>query len=197
MELADISNFLGITNIKKEKPRATVAQTQTVSTTESLGEKITLYAWEAISRPQKTLDKKMVKTLIIIAVVISMIFILMQEFLLVVLIASIVFMSYIIRATPAENLKYELNTHGVSYAGILYYWYDLSRFFFKSTAGSEILCVDTKSGIPGRLYLTLNPGDREKVKEIAQKYINFLEVEPKTFVDKAYDSALDKISFEK
>ena len=139
----------------------------------------------------------MVKTLIIIAVVISMIFILMQEFLLVVLIASIVFMSYIIRATPAENLKYELNTHGVSYAGTLYYWYDLSRFFFKSTAGSEILCVDTKSGIPGRLYLTLNPGDREKVKEIAQKYINFLEVEPKTFVDKAYDSVLDKISFEK
>ena len=197
MELSDISNFLGITNIKKEKPRVTVVQTQSVSPTESLGEKITLYAWEAISRPQKTLDKKMVKTLIIIAVVISMIFILMQEFLLVVLIASIIFISYIIRATPAENLKYELNTHGVSYAGTLYYWYDLSRFFFKNTAGAEVLCIDTKSGIPGRLYLTIIAGDREKIREIIKKYLNFLEVEPKTFVDKAYGSVLDKISFEK
>ena len=197
MELADITNFLGMTNIKKEKSRVAIAQTQAVSPREALGEKISLYAWEAISRPQKALDKKMIRTLIIIAVIFSLIFILMQEFLLVVLIASIIFMSYIIRATPAESLRYELNTHGVSYAGTLYYWYDLSRFFFKNTAGAEVLCVDTISGIPGRLYLTLNPGDREKVKEITEKYLNFLELEPKTFVDKAYDSVLDKISFEK
>ena len=63
-----------------------------------------------------------------------------------------------------------------------------------NTDGIDILCVDTTDRLPGRLFLLLNAGDMEKVKELVGKYLTFLPEAPKTFADKVYEAAADKIS---
>ena len=78
----------------------------------------------------------------------------------------------------------------------MYYWNKLRRFFFLQRENTEVLAIDTTIGFPGRIYLSFNPEDKEKIKEILEKYTHYLESEPRTFFDDAYDTVVSKISLE-
>jgi hypothetical protein len=122
----------------------------------------------------------------------------MQEFLLIVVIASAGFLYYMLSKSPAKEVKHEVSNHGLMYAGEnFYYWYELKQFFFKSDVGGTILCVDTVEKLPGRIFLNINPVDKDKLKEIFSKRLVFLEEEPKNFVDKMYGSAISKFALDK
>lgn len=197
MQIKDITSFIGLTR-KKETP----VPTDTISVPQidpkSYGEKLVEHTWTAPNRIVKEMSPKSAKTLIVIAVSVSLLFALMQEFLLIVVIASAGFLYYMLSKSPATEVKHEVSNHGVWYAGEqFYYWHELKQFFFKSDGGGTVLCVDTIEKLPGRLFLNIDPADKDKLKEIFSKRLVFLEEEPKGFVDKMYGSAISKFSLDK
>ncbi|MFA5776446.1 MAG: hypothetical protein WC988_02740 [Patescibacteria group bacterium] len=197
MQIKDLTSFIGLT---RKKEAHTPADTTISSRTDpkSYGEKFIEHSWLAPNRVVKEISQKSAKTLIVLAVSVSLLFALMQEFLLIIVIASAGFLYYMLSKSPATEVKHEVSNHGLFYAGEqFYYWHELKQFFFKNDSGRTVLCVDTIEKLPGRLFLNLDPSDKDRLKEIFSKRLVFLEEEPKGFVDKMYGSAISKFALDK
>jgi len=197
MQIRDITSFVGLTKRKAEPIESAQDQLKEVNPA-MYGEKIIELAWTIPNRVVKKMSQKSAKTLIVIAISISLLFALMQEFLLIVVIASAGFLYYMLSQSAAAEVEHEVSTHGVWYAKEhFYYWYELKQFFFKEDGGSVLLCVDTVEKLPGRIFLNINPADKEKLKEIFSKRIVLLEEEPKGTIDKMYGSVISKFALDK
>jgi hypothetical protein len=197
MQIRDVTSFMGFTR-KKEAPLPSDVSSVPQIDPKSYGEKLIELTWSAPNRIVKEMSQKGAKTIIVIAVSVSLLFALMQEFWLIVVIASAGFLYYMLSKSPATDVRHEISNHGVLYAGEqFYYWHELKQFFFKHDSGGTLLCVDTIEKLPGRLFLNINPEDKEKLKEIFSKRLVFLEEEPRGFVDKMYGSAISKFALDK
>lgn len=190
MQITDITNFLGITNTKSKEPEPSA---KPVFDPEKEGERKVLHRWETYSRTQKKIDKKLLKTLLVISVVVFLLLIVVKEFWLILVVVSILFLYYMLTVTSPDRVTHEILNHGVIFAGEYYSWVDLKNYFFAVRDSTEVLCINTVEPLPGRLYFLVNPGEKEKVKEIVGRYLPFLEEEPKTFIDKMYDSASKRL----
>jgi len=191
MQIADITNFLGLTDTKSKEPNPAA---NPVFDPEKMGEKETLYSWEAPLRtPLKGFGGHLKKNLLIIAIVTGLFLLLIGEYFVILVVASVVFVGYILTATPSENVKYEITSHGVNYVGQFYYWNDLGNFFLTQDNGVSVLNIDVRNQIPARLFLTLKEGDEEEIKEICNKYLPYLEEKPESFMDKTYKKITDKL----
>jgi hypothetical protein len=196
MNYKDITSFVGLTK-KQAEPIETDTVVPVVDP-KSYGEKLIELTWKSPTRTVSQLPEKTVRTLIVVAVAISLIFALMQEFMPIAVIACAGFLAYMLSKSPAEEVEHQVSTHGLLYAGEqFYYWHELKHFFFKNEPNSNIMCVDTIQRLPGRIFMGINEGDKEKLKEIFSKRILFLTDEPKDLMDKFYASAVSKFSLSK
>ncbi|HAZ29816.1 TPA: hypothetical protein DCY43_03705 [candidate division WWE3 bacterium] len=192
MQISDIASFVGLTK-RKEEPAAVSSTEAAAIDPKNYGEKLIEFTWTANDRVIKEITPKAAKTIIIIAVSVSLLFALMQEFVLILVIASTGFLAYMLSKSPIIQVNHKVSTHGLLYAGTqFYYWHELTQFFFKQDGSNLLLCVDTVEKIPGRVFLSIKHEDREKLKELFGKRLIFREEEPKSFVDKAYGLALSK-----
>ncbi len=197
MKMPSMLEFLGLSNSSINRVIETPVDDAPRPTPESLGEKKVLMTWKSPSRPNRSrFSQKFIKTGIVIAVVIGLLLVIMQEFFLILVVGSLVFVTYILSNAPVEDVENELSTHGVQTAGVMYHWYDLSRFFFKNVESTHILAIDTKRGLPGRLFISYKPEDHDKIRDILAKYLQYLSTEPMTLMDKAYYKVVDKLNFE-
>jgi hypothetical protein len=193
-KLSDVTNFIGLTGAKPAEQEAPVLPE---TPPEPVGEKQVILAWEIQARQEKkTINLKFQKMLIVIGVVVALLLAIMGEFFLILVIASLIFVSYVLYSTPPETVKYELSTHGVEVSDQFYPWKTLKQFFFSTNTspGKEVLVVDTIERFPGRLFIHFTPEQRETLKETFSKYIPFVKEEPITAMDKAYLSFLDKFN---
>jgi hypothetical protein len=191
MKLPTFSQILGITPSTPEKEQPTFDPKQ-------LGEKKILLTWQAPSRPHlEGRSQKFNRTFLIIGIVIGLLLIAMQEYVLILLVASIIFISNVLSKSVPENVKIELSTHGLAYDSQMYYWHQLKQFFFTESNGSSILNIDTFEVFPGRLFVLFNAEDRDKIREIMEEHITFLENEPKNIFDKTFESVVGKLNLDR
>ncbi|MBN1464026.1 MAG: hypothetical protein JW922_10215 [Paludibacteraceae bacterium] len=190
MKLTDITDFVGMTNTAAHKP---VEPEKSKFEREELGPKKTLFSWE--SEPKTSsfeLDPRFKKTFIIIGSIILFLLVLMQEFMLILFVASLFFIIHALEKAPKKPFKYEISSHGIAVDSSFYYWDELIRYFVSHSYGVESIAVDVKEGLPGRLFLFHKKKDREKIIESMHKYLTYLEEEPLTATDRAYLSVMDK-----
>ncbi|MBD3365822.1 hypothetical protein GF360_00570 [candidate division WWE3 bacterium] len=193
MQLNQITDFLGLTDTKSKEPEPA---DNPVFNVEQAGEKKTLVEWEAPLRtPLKAMGGKLKKNLLIVAIVMGLFLLLIGEYFIILVVASVVFIGYILSATPAETVHYEITTHGIKYVNQFYYWNEFGPFFITEDNGVAVLNVDMKEQIPARLFITIKEGQKEKVKEACAKYLPYLEEKPETFLDKAYEKITSKLDF--
>jgi hypothetical protein len=189
-------NLLTYSGLISPKPAAEVVEKPPVNP-DSLGEKTVLLSWKASSRPErKGISQKFIRTGIVIGLVIALVLALMQEFFLILVVASIVFFSYILINSPIDTIEHELSTHGVKTNGDMYYWYELKRFFFTTSTGTEMLSIDTIDRLPTRLFMLFNAKDKDKIREVCEKYITYVSEEPLTKWDEVYFKVMSKFNFE-
>jgi hypothetical protein len=194
MKLSKITDFIGFTNSQVDAPQT---PTQPIPDPENLGPKEVYLTWQALARPvRKAFNKKFMRNAIVIGVVVSLLLVIMGEYFLILVVASMIFISHVLSSTPPETVSYEVSSHGVMIADRTFHWNTLKQFFFMNNGGSEMLGVDTREALPGRLFLTINPADKEKLKEIFSRYLTYLNEEPMSAVNKAYSSILNKFNFE-
>lgn len=197
MQIKDVTSFMGLTQ-KKPESLNTAHEVDKNFDLSQYGPKVVEYSWKAPNRVTREIPQKAAKTLIVITISVSLLFALMQEFLLIIVIASAGFLYYMLSKSPAVEVEHEVSSQGLFYAKEqFYYWHELKQFFFKNYGDEVVLHVDTVERLPGRIFLNIMPADKDKLKDIFSKRLLFLEEEPKDLVNKIYGSAISKFALDK
>lgn len=182
-------NFFGLSLKRKDESPVPTAEN------EDRGPLEVYISWDSVVKQEiKDINKRFSRTFIIIAVFVSLLLVAMQEFGLILVVASLIFFLFALNKMPEQSVKVEVNSHGIKYGDTIYFWPDLKYFFFKAIGNGEILIVDTKIYIPGRLFFSFNAEDKEKIKESIKKHIIFLEQEPVSYMDKLLNNVKSRFN---
>jgi hypothetical protein len=194
MKLTDVTDRIGLSAGRPTEELEKAPEKEYVKP----HKKEVLYSWEGLSRSERPkISKKASRTMLIIGIIVALLLLAMQEFWLVLAVLALIFASYMLAQVPPETVRYEITNQGITYIDRFYEWPELSHYFFMKQNDLDIVAVDVTKGLPGRLYLTINPVDKEKVSGLMNEHLTYLEEQPKTVADKAYDKVVDKVELEK
>ena len=140
-------------------------------------------SWTAPARPFKRRDREFWVTVIAMAGVVGIILFLVEGFMPVILVISIVFLFYVLSTVEPENVEYKITSRGIRIGGRLTEWANMNRFWMSRRFNSELLVVETFI-LPGRLELVVDPEKKELIQKAMSKYLNHEEVPP-SGLDKA------------
>ncbi|MFH0942668.1 MAG: DUF5673 domain-containing protein [Candidatus Beckwithbacteria bacterium] len=156
----------------------------------------TLLKWEAAVRPFKKRDREYYTTIAAIVFLLAVILLFLKEWLLIAVLIALMFVAYVLATVTPEKTEHEITTSGVVTGDKIYPWKELKRFWFSEKWKEVILNIETNLKFPGRLMMLLGGADKNKVKELLQKQVQFEEPE-KTFMDRSAKWLSDKIPLEK
>ncbi len=99
----------------------------------------TLLAWTASERPFRRRDREYFTTMGAIVFLLAVILIFLQEWLLIAVIAALMFVAYIMATIEPRKVNHQLTNRGIITGGKNYNWEDLSRFWFEEKGSQKIL----------------------------------------------------------
>ena len=142
-----------------------------------------LVTWTAAARPFKRRDREFYITILAIAGIVGLILFLVEGFMPVVLLVSLIFLFYVLSTVEPERVEYKITNKGVKVAGKLTAWRVLTRYWFSRRFDSELLIFEEVT-IPGRMETVLDPAKKEEIKKALTPYLKEEEAPP-SFLDKA------------
>lgn len=160
-----------------------------------LNEEKVLFEWTAPERPYQERNKDFWITAVAILVLVSVILIFINEFLLVMALAAVLFLYYALATVPPREVSYKITNRGIYFGEVHYPWNFLERFWFKKSLSTATVNFGTMIKFPRVVMMVINEKDQEKIKEIAVKRIPLLESSP-TFVDKVTKWFADRLPLE-
>ena len=118
---------------------------------------------------------------------VEVILFLFSLYLLMLVVASLVFVAFALATVPPMNFHYRISTEGITIEDHFSLWQELYDFYFRRIEGIEVLHIRTHSLIPGELTLTLGDIDKEHVKRVLLPYLPYREIIKPTFMEKSGD----------
>jgi hypothetical protein len=147
----------------------------------------TILEWTAPGRPFKKKSRQYYLTSILIVVLIEIILFLFSEYMLMLVVLSLLFVAFSLATVPPSDFKYRISTEGITIEDHFFLWQELYDFYFKKREGVDVAHVRTHSFIPGELTLTLGSLDREHLKSALLPYLPYREIIKPTFMEKSGD----------
>lgn len=157
----------------------------------------TLLSWRSLSRPFKKASKEAYATLIVIALLLSVILFFFSQYALILVVWAVVFLGLVLVTVPPHDIDHKITSQGIVIGEHAYLWEELYDFYFKKHFGEDILIVRGRTVLPFLLSLTLGPVLKEQAKETLVKYLPFREVVELSFTDKAGDWLVRTFPLEK
>jgi hypothetical protein len=145
----------------------------------------TLLSWNAPGRPFKKRGKQFFMTSILIALLLEIILFLFAQYMLMLVVVSLVFLSFSFVLVPPKNFHYKITTEGIMVEDHFYLWQEAYDFYFKRREGVDILMVRIHSIFPGELSITLGSMDKNHVLQTMAPYLPYREYIKPTFVEKS------------
>ena len=142
-----------------------------------------LVTWSAPARPFKRRDREFYVTLIAIAGVVGLILFLVEGFMPVILIVSLVFLFYVMSTVEPENVEYKITNRGIKVAGRRNDWANMVRYWFSRRFDNELLIVESTT-LPGRIEFVVAPEVKEEIKKALSRYLTEEEAPP-SYLDRA------------
>lgn len=143
--------------------------------------------WHAPGRPFKKRTKQFYLTSLLIMLLVEIILFLFSEYLLMFVVASLVFVGFALASVPPKDFKYRISDEGIQVEDSFFLWKELYDFYFFKKAGETTLRVTTESYFPGELTVTLGDVSEDAIKDILVQYLPFREYVKPTFMEKAGD----------
>ena len=144
----------------------------------------TLLSWEAPSRPFRKKDRSYYTTIAILVILLILIALLAREFLLIGVILALTFVTYVLAFVPPGLVNYRISTQGIVIGEDFYFWHFLDAFWFKEKDEVKVLHIQTRLRFPAQLMLVLGSQDEEKVKKAVARFLPFVEVPYKSWMEK-------------
>lgn len=154
-----------------------------------------LYRWEAQARPFKRRTREFYSTVAAFVILLSLILLFAKEFLLIGVILSMGFLAYVLASVPPGNLTNSLTNKGVRTAGKVFYWQEMSRYWWEEKWKQTQLSMETPFHFPAKVVLLVPEKDKAAIDKIMKKYVIEETPEP-TWSDKAAQWLQDKIPLE-
>lgn len=130
----------------------------------------TILEWTAPSRPFRKRNKQFFTTVLVIALLISLILFFSGQFLPIAMVFSVVFLNYVLAVIPPQKIKHEITNFGIKLEERLYSWQELGRFWFDKKYDDLTLQIETAE-FPGRLTLVLPQSKKKDVSEILSEVL--------------------------
>lgn len=147
----------------------------------------TLLSWSAPGRPFRKRGREYYLSSLLIMLLLEIILFLFSQYVLMVVVLSLVFVAFALISVPPHDFKYRISTEGITIEDHFFLWQELYDFYFKKRDGVEVLHIRTEAFLPGELTLTLRDVDKEKIKSILLSYLPYREVVRPTFMEKSAD----------
>ena len=147
----------------------------------------TLLSWNAPGRPFRKRGKEFFATGLLITLLVEIILFLFSQYLLMLLVASLLFVAFALASTPPHNVRYTISTEGITIEDHFFLWQELYDFYFKNREGADVLHVRTRAMIPGELTIPLDRVSRDDITQAMLPFLPYREVVKKTFMEKSGD----------
>jgi hypothetical protein len=154
-----------------------------------------LYSWTAPSRLFKKRNREFYTTVGALVILISVILLFAKEFLLVGVILSFGFVTYVLSTIPPEAINHRLTNKGIRTIDKFYSWFTLGRYWYETKWHQDQLLIESPTQFPGRLTLLLGQGDKKTLDSIVSKYLVRQKPDP-TWFDKASKWLQEKVPLE-
>lgn len=148
----------------------------------------TLLSWEAPSRPFRKKDRSYYTTIAILVILLVLIAFLASEFLLIGVLLSFAFVAYVLAFVPPHNVSYRISTQGITIGEDFYFWHFLDAFWFKEKEKQKVLHIQTRLRFPAQLMLVLGNEDEEKIKKTIARFLPYVEIPYKSWMEKWSES---------
>src|SRR3989344_3851621 len=142
----------------------------------------TLVEWTAPARPFKRRDRDFYITVVAIAGIFGLILFLVEGFLPVILIISLVFLFYVLSTVEPDKISYTITTRGIKIAARRTDWGVMGRFWFTKRFDSQLLVIET-AVFPGRLEVEVDPNQKTQIQKAVEKYLTH-EEDPASGLDR-------------
>ncbi len=142
-----------------------------------------LVIWTAPARPFKRRNRDFYVTVMAMAGVTGLVLFLIEGWLPVILVISLVFLFYVMATVEPENIEYKITNKGIKISGKLNEWSGMGRFWFTKRLDNELLVIETRA-LPGRLELVIKMEIEEEIKKALGDYLVHEEI-PASNIDKA------------
>lgn len=126
---------------------------------------VIIFEWMALSRPFKKRNRQFFVTVLVIALLVSLILFFSGQVLPIAMVFSVVFLNYVLSVIPPQEIRHTITTFGVNVEGNLYYWQELGRFWFDTKYGSTLLFIEV-ARFPGRITLVIPKEKKEAIQEV-------------------------------
>ena len=162
----------------------------------------TLISWTSPGRPFRKRSRQYYLTSILITFLVEVILFLFGEYVLMLVVISLVFVAFTLATVPPRNFNYRISSEGITIEDHFFLWQELYDFYFKKREGIEALHIRTHAFIPGELTITLGSISKDHIKSVLLPYLPYREVIKASFMEKSGDwlsrnFPLEKITKEK
>jgi len=147
----------------------------------------TLLAWTGPGRPFRKRGRQFFLTSILIAFLVETILFLFSQYLLMLVVVSLLFLSFVLATIPPRDFHYRISNEGITVEDHSYLWIELYDFYFKKRENVDIIHVRTKAFIPGELTMTLGDIARDHIRSVLLPYLPYRETVKSTFMEKSAD----------
>jgi len=147
----------------------------------------TLLSWTSPGRPFRKRSKQYYLTSILIMFLVEIILFLFSQYMLMVVVLSLVFVAFALATVPPRNFVYRISSEGITIEDHFFLWQELYDFYFKKREGIEVLHIRTHALIPGELTITLGNISKDNIKSVLLPYLPYREVIRPTFMEKSGD----------
>lgn len=153
-------------------------------TTPSVEQEKTLINWKAPSRPYKEKGGQFLTVPMVIVILVGIILLLAGEWMLIAVIATVVFVYYAWSSVVPEVVDFSITTRGVRVVERLYPWEGMLRWWVGEKWGQKMLLIESPMVVVGRIIMPFNKENEEQISQLMEKYL--LHEKPQdTWLDRA------------
>lgn len=159
----------------------------------SFDEKI-LLEWNAYERPLKKWSKEFYSTVVVMAVLASIIFYSIEGIMPVLVIWSLVFMLWAMSRTEPRTEKYAVSSWGIKTTERTYRFESINQFWFETKWGSRLMRINLAQA-PWHIVLLIDPGKEKQIKQLMLQKTIYQEP-PVTWMDRLVKWMGEKLPLE-
>lgn len=154
-----------------------------------------LLEWKAPARPYRQHSKEFMTVPLIIAFLVGLVLIVSGEWILIAVVAALIFAYYTWSVVPPEMAEYKITTRGLRVSGKLYEWAVFTRWWIDEKWGHTMLCLETPIEVVRQVTAPLGELDSKRVTELMDRIL--LHERPEvTQIDKAGKWLAEKFPLE-
>lgn len=153
----------------------------------------TLLIWDGPERPHKKRDRKFYTSMISLVIVIGLILTLAGQLMIILLVCSLLFVTYALYTTPPGKTTFVLTNKGVELKEEGISWNEIDYYFISRELDETVINIDLKTNslLKRRYLIPDSPETLEKATKILDEYVQKRTASQKE--TSKFTQALDKL----